>query len=97
MRTTKVFSITMPPSMAKQAERLARKENRTMSELMREAFRRYHQQQLGVNTDLLSALLAVQEDAKRVGLDRLTNREINAEIAAYRVEQANRRVKEPLR
>ena len=37
MRTTKVYSITMPPDMAKQAERLAKKENRTMSELMREA------------------------------------------------------------
>ena len=33
----------MPPEMAQQAERLAKKENRTMSELMREAFRRYQQ------------------------------------------------------
>jgi hypothetical protein len=33
MRTTKVYSITMPPEMAKQAERLAKRENRTMSEL----------------------------------------------------------------
>ena len=41
MRTTKVYSITMPPDLAKQAERLAKKENRTMSELMRESFRRY--------------------------------------------------------
>lgn len=41
MRNTKVYSITMPPELAKQAERLAKKENRTMSELMREAFRRY--------------------------------------------------------
>jgi hypothetical protein len=29
--------------MGKQAERLAKNENRTMSELMREAFRRYQQ------------------------------------------------------
>ena len=43
MRTTKVYSIIMPPDMAKQAERLAKKENRTMSELMREALRRYQQ------------------------------------------------------
>jgi predicted DNA-binding protein len=43
MRTTKVIAITMPPEMAKQAERLAKKQNRTMSELMREAFRRYQQ------------------------------------------------------
>ncbi len=43
MRTSKVYSITMPPEMGRRAERLARKENRTMSELMREAFRRYQQ------------------------------------------------------
>jgi|HubBroStandDraft_4_1064222.scaffolds.fasta_scaffold2096298_2 hypothetical protein len=37
------FSITMPLVLAKQAERLAQKENRSISELMREAFRRYQQ------------------------------------------------------
>jgi len=44
MRTTKVYSITMPPDLAKQAEALAKKENRTMSELMREALRRYQRE-----------------------------------------------------
>ncbi len=46
MRNTKVYSITMPPDLAKQAERLAKKENRTMSELMREALRRYQHPQV---------------------------------------------------
>lgn len=41
MRTTKNISITFPTAMAKQAERLAKRENRTMSELLREAFRAY--------------------------------------------------------
>lgn len=41
MRNTKVYSITMPPEMGRQAERLAKRESRTMSELMREASRRY--------------------------------------------------------
>ena len=40
-RTTKVYSITMPPEMGRRAEQLAKRENRTMSELMRETFRRY--------------------------------------------------------
>jgi predicted transcriptional regulator len=43
MRTTKVYSITMPPDLARQADALAKKENRTMSELVREALRRYQQ------------------------------------------------------
>lgn len=41
MRNTRVYSITMPPELGRQAERLAKQESRTMSELMREAFRRY--------------------------------------------------------
>ena len=41
MRTTKVLSITLPPEMLKQAEQLAKKENRTVSELFREALRHY--------------------------------------------------------
>jgi predicted DNA-binding protein len=43
-RTTKVYSITMPPEMGKQAEQLAKRESRTMSELMREAFRSYQRE-----------------------------------------------------
>jgi metal-responsive CopG/Arc/MetJ family transcriptional regulator len=41
MRTSRVISITLPPAMLAQAERLAKKEHRTMSELFREALRRY--------------------------------------------------------
>lgn len=41
MRTTKNISITMPPDMLKDAEKLAKVERRTMSELIREAFRYY--------------------------------------------------------
>ena len=43
MRTSKIVSITLPPAMLKEAERLAKKENRTMSELVREALRYYQQ------------------------------------------------------
>jgi len=41
MRVTKSVSITMPVAMVKDAERLAKRENRTMSELVREALRHY--------------------------------------------------------
>ena len=41
MRTSKVLSITLPPAMLQEAEQLAKKENRTMSELVREALRYY--------------------------------------------------------
>jgi len=38
-RRSRVFTISMPPEMAASAKFLAKQENRTMSELMREAFR----------------------------------------------------------
>jgi Arc/MetJ-type ribon-helix-helix transcriptional regulator len=41
MRTTKVLSVTLPEAMLKQAKKRAKKENRTMSELVREALRKY--------------------------------------------------------
>lgn len=41
MRTTKTLSITLPPEMLTRAAKLAKKENRTMSELVREALRQY--------------------------------------------------------
>jgi metal-responsive CopG/Arc/MetJ family transcriptional regulator len=41
MRTTRNLSITMPLAMIKDAERLAKREHRTMSELVREALRHY--------------------------------------------------------
>ena len=88
----------MPPAQLKQVERLARKENRTLSELVREALRQYQQQRESpVNTELIAALRAVQRDAIRVGLDKLPQRAINAEIAAYRREQRLKTVKQPVR
>ena len=40
-RTYKTISLSFPPDLLKQIEKLARKENRTKSELFREAVRRY--------------------------------------------------------
>jgi CopG family transcriptional regulator/antitoxin EndoAI len=44
MRNTKVVSISLPAEMLEVAESIARQENRTMSELMREALRAYQRQ-----------------------------------------------------
>ncbi|HEY1203633.1 MAG: ribbon-helix-helix protein, CopG family [Bryobacteraceae bacterium] len=41
MRTSRTLSITLPPEMLSRAEQLAERENRTMSELVREALRHY--------------------------------------------------------
>lgn len=40
-RKSKVYTISLPPELARRAEALARRDSRTMSELFREAFRTY--------------------------------------------------------
>ncbi len=85
MRTTKTVSISLPPAQFKKAERMARKQNRTMSELFREGLRRLEmEEKRNMGAELLEALRLVQEDARRAGLDRMTEREVEAEIAAAR-------------
>lgn len=99
MRTTKVYSITMPPDLAKQAERLAKKENRTMSELMREALRRYQHPQVLFDWSAYirqvapppPELKAIRGDAKAKGTDKLTMAQINREVAAVRGRQGKRK------
>jgi len=40
-RTTKTWTISLPPKLVKEAEQAAKQENRTKSELVREALGRY--------------------------------------------------------
>jgi hypothetical protein len=95
MRTTKTISFSLPPKQLKEMERVARRENRTLSELVRETFRRY-QESGPLPATLAEALGWVREDAKRKGV-RLTQREINAEIAAVRRQPAREKRKQPVR
>jgi CopG family transcriptional regulator/antitoxin EndoAI len=44
-RTSRVYTISLPPELALKAEALAKRDSRTMSELFREAFRSYYAQQ----------------------------------------------------
>lgn len=41
MRATKLVTISLSPNLLKKAEKAAKEENRTRSELLREALRRY--------------------------------------------------------
>jgi len=89
MRTTKSVTISLPPGQLKSAERLAKKQSRTMSELFREGLRRLEQEEEsrprpGSLAEFARLIRAIQEDARRTGLDKMTGREINAEVAAAR-------------
>jgi CopG family transcriptional regulator/antitoxin EndoAI len=45
VRNSKTLSLSLPPELAREAERIAKREGRTKSELFREALRRYIQEQ----------------------------------------------------
>jgi predicted DNA-binding protein len=104
MRSTKVYSITMSLEMAKQAERLAKRENRTMSELMREALRRYQQSPLDLDVreyvrriaPAPPTLRAIRQEAKRNDTAKLTMQQIDREVAAVR-RQGRKKSKQPAR
>ena len=89
MRTTKSITISLPPEQLRIAERLAKKENRTMSELFREALRRYRQQEEWRPDPVALAqfgriVQAIQQDAKNAGRDVKSKAEIDAEVKAAR-------------
>lgn len=71
MRSTKTLSITLPPEMLARAEKLAKKEDRTMSELVREALRYYERQRWWEETNAYgraqaAALNITEDDVERL-------------------------------
>ncbi|MGA2168424.1 MAG: ribbon-helix-helix protein, CopG family [Terracidiphilus sp.] len=87
MRTTKVVSITLPPPLFEQAQALARQENRTMSELVREALRYYERERFYENMRT-----RMQPAAERLGIHTEEDvvelvREVRREMAREEAER----------
>ena len=86
MSTT--LSVTLPPEQFELAERLAKRENRTLSDVVGEALSKYElMQDVNINYGLMVALRRVQQASVRAGLDKLTEEEIEEEVTAYRRER----------
>ena len=72
MRTTKTWTISLPPKLIREAERTAKEENRTKSELLREALRLYLEDQRWRKLQRKTALQAqaleirTEEDVDRI-------------------------------
>jgi predicted transcriptional regulator len=64
VRTAKTVSITPPPKLLVKAQELAMREHRTMSELFREALRRY----MSANTDWETLLARTRAKGKALGI-----------------------------
>jgi len=54
------MTISLPPAMAKQMERVQKKEHRTRSELLREAWRQYFEGRYAVYTPTKAELAAIR-------------------------------------
>lgn len=61
MRTAKVISLSLPPGMEKEVQQVAKEEHRTISELLREAFRQYL-----ANRDLA----AIRKEGRKIAAKR---------------------------
>jgi metal-responsive CopG/Arc/MetJ family transcriptional regulator len=61
MRTTNTMTISLPPAMAKQMEKVQKEEHRTRSELLREAWRHYFESRYAVYTPTKSELVAIRK------------------------------------
>jgi len=85
-RRSRVFSISMPPEMAASAQALAKQENRSMSELLREAFRVYNERQVARFIDEMG------EYAKTRNPHGYTEEDIPRLIAEVRAEMRGERV-----
>ena len=89
-RRSRVFTISMPPEMAATAEYRAKLENRTISELFREAFRAYDERQVAKFIDEMGEYAKTRNPHGYTEEDipRLV-KEVRAEMRAER-EAANK-------
>ena len=71
MRTSQIISITLPPEMLSRAMALAKKENRTMSELVREALRQYERRRWWEDTNAYGRARAEALGIREEDVDRL--------------------------
>src|SRR5579864_3778129 len=61
MRTTDTLTISLPPAMVKQMEKVQREEHRTRSELLREAWRQYFESRYPVIRPSRAELAAIRK------------------------------------
>jgi predicted transcriptional regulator len=73
MRSTKTLSVTLPPDMLKRAQSIAKKESRTMSELIREALRHYERRSWWDDVNEYGLARAERQGVHEEDVDRLVH------------------------
>ena len=73
MRNTKTLSVTLPPDMLKRAQSIAKKESRTMSELIREALRYYERRSWWDEVNDYGRASALRRGIREADVERLVH------------------------
>lgn len=82
MKNTKTVTVYLPAGQLRAMERTARKENRTVSELVQELYRRYIADE--TRSEFGHALEALRAEAEHTPASKFSMRQINADITAAR-------------
>ena len=73
MRNTRTLSVTLPPDMLKRAQSIAKRESRTMSELIREALRHYDRRSWWDEVNAYGRARAKRQGIREEDVDRLVH------------------------
>ena len=73
MRSTCTLSVTLPPEMLKRAQSIAKRESRTMSELVREALRHYDRQTWWNDVNAYGRQRAQERGLRELDVERLVH------------------------
>jgi CopG family transcriptional regulator/antitoxin EndoAI len=73
MRSTRTLSVTLPPDMLKRAQSIAKRESRTMSELIREALRHYERRYWWDDINAYGRSQAARQGIREPDVDRLVH------------------------
>jgi metal-responsive CopG/Arc/MetJ family transcriptional regulator len=94
MRTTHTMTISLPPAMAKQMERVHKVEIRTRSELLREAWRLYFESRYPIYTPTKAELSGIRKgraDFRRG--DFVTLSQLHHELETSRQQKRKKRTR----
>ena len=82
MRTTETMTISLPPAMARQLEKVRKQEHRTRSELMREALRHYLDTRVPEVTPTRAEMAAIRRGRAEIKAGRfVTLEQLRNELA----------------
>ena len=73
MRNTRTLSVTLPPDMLKRAQSIAKRESRTISELIREALRHYERRWWWEEVNAYGRARAKRQGIREEDVDRLVH------------------------